>query len=213
MNMCVCLEDVHSGSYRSTTTTKVKLSLCLTKHHAMKTYWRSGGIAACILNPCTRWRWVVTFTPRPFYPQGKSPRCPLDRGLGGPQSRSGHGGEEKNFQPPPGIEPQKPNRPVRSLVTIPTELSRFYFTWTCNIQLHWPGIFWDSVTQLVKNPCLLRNPKVHYRIHTTFAPPPPISSFLMWLLRFGEEYNLNLPIMRHSPPEDESKPLRELQIQ
>jgi len=23
---------------------KVKLSLCLTKHHAMKTYWRSGGI-------------------------------------------------------------------------------------------------------------------------------------------------------------------------
>jgi len=26
---------------------KVKLSLCLTKHHTMKTYWRSGGIAAC----------------------------------------------------------------------------------------------------------------------------------------------------------------------
>jgi hypothetical protein len=24
---------------------KVKLSLCLTKHHAMKEYWRSGGIA------------------------------------------------------------------------------------------------------------------------------------------------------------------------
>jgi len=29
----------------------------------------------------------------------------LDRRLGGPQSRSGHGGEEKNSQPPPGIEP------------------------------------------------------------------------------------------------------------
>jgi hypothetical protein len=25
--------------------------------------------------------------------------------LGGPQSRSGRGGEEKNSQPPPGIEP------------------------------------------------------------------------------------------------------------
>jgi hypothetical protein len=24
---------------------KVKLSLCLTKHHAMKAYWESGGIA------------------------------------------------------------------------------------------------------------------------------------------------------------------------
>jgi hypothetical protein len=28
---------------------KVKLSLCLTKHHAMKTYWGSGGIAPLIL--------------------------------------------------------------------------------------------------------------------------------------------------------------------
>jgi hypothetical protein len=50
----------------------------------------------------TRWRWVVSFTPRPLYPQGKSPSYPLDRSLGGPQSRSGRGGEEKNSQPPPG---------------------------------------------------------------------------------------------------------------
>jgi hypothetical protein len=28
-----------------------------------------------------------------------------DRRLGGPQSRSGYGGEEKNSQPLPGIEP------------------------------------------------------------------------------------------------------------
>jgi hypothetical protein len=28
-------------------------------------------------------------------------RYPLDRGLGGPQSRSGRGGEDKNSQPPP----------------------------------------------------------------------------------------------------------------
>jgi hypothetical protein len=37
------------------------------------------------------------FTPRE--------RAPLDRRLGGPQSRSGCGGEEKNSDPPPGIEP------------------------------------------------------------------------------------------------------------
>jgi hypothetical protein len=30
---------------------KVKLSLCLTKHHAMKAYWESGGIAPLILWP------------------------------------------------------------------------------------------------------------------------------------------------------------------
>jgi hypothetical protein len=28
---------------------KVKLSMCLTKHHAMNTYWGSGGIAPRIL--------------------------------------------------------------------------------------------------------------------------------------------------------------------
>jgi hypothetical protein len=37
--------------------------------------------------------------------QGKSPWYLLDRRLGGPQSRSGRGGEEKNSQPPLGIEP------------------------------------------------------------------------------------------------------------
>jgi len=35
----------------------VKLSLCfLTEHHAMKVYWRSGGIAPRILDFGTRWR-------------------------------------------------------------------------------------------------------------------------------------------------------------
>jgi len=29
----------------------------------------------------------------------------LDRRLGGPQSWSGHDGEEKNFQPLPGLDP------------------------------------------------------------------------------------------------------------
>jgi len=36
-------------------------------------------------------------------PPGKDPWYPLDRRLGGPQSRSGYGGEEKNSQPPRAI--------------------------------------------------------------------------------------------------------------
>jgi hypothetical protein len=32
----------------------------------------------------------------------------LDRRLGGPQNRSGRGGEDKNSKPPPGIELQNP---------------------------------------------------------------------------------------------------------
>jgi hypothetical protein len=47
-----------------------------------------------------RWRRVVSFTPQPLYLQGKSLWYPLVRRLGGPQSRSGRGGEEKNSQPP-----------------------------------------------------------------------------------------------------------------
>jgi hypothetical protein len=41
----------------------------------------------------------------PLYAQGKRPLYPLDRRLGGPQSQSGHGGEEKNFHPIPGLKP------------------------------------------------------------------------------------------------------------
>jgi hypothetical protein len=43
--------------------------------------------------------------PRHFIPQEKSPWYLLDRRLGGPQSCSGCGGEEKNSQPPLEIEP------------------------------------------------------------------------------------------------------------
>jgi hypothetical protein len=53
----------------------------------------------------TRFRWVVSLTHRPLYPQGKSPPYPMDRRLGGPLSRSGRGGEEKNSQDLPGLEP------------------------------------------------------------------------------------------------------------
>jgi hypothetical protein len=49
--------------------------------------------------------WVVSSTPRPLYPQEKSPWYPLGRRLGGSQSLSGRGGEEKNSQLPPVIEP------------------------------------------------------------------------------------------------------------
>jgi hypothetical protein len=36
----------------------------------MKVYCGNGGIAPRILWP-RHWMWVVSFTPQPFYPQGK----------------------------------------------------------------------------------------------------------------------------------------------
>jgi hypothetical protein len=47
---------------------------------------------------------VVSFTIRPLYHQRKRPWYPLDRRLGGPQSRSKRCCEEKNSLPLPGIE-------------------------------------------------------------------------------------------------------------
>jgi hypothetical protein len=65
---------------------KVKLTLCLTEHHAMKAYLRSGGIDPRILDLCTRWSWVVSFTPRLLYSQVKSPSTHWIGGWVGPKA-------------------------------------------------------------------------------------------------------------------------------
>jgi hypothetical protein len=70
----------------------------------MNTYWGSGVQLHAFFSLGTRWMWVVSFTPQPLYPQGKSPWYPMERGMGGPQSQSGRGGEEKNSQLLPGPE-------------------------------------------------------------------------------------------------------------
>jgi hypothetical protein len=41
-------------------------------------------------------------------PPGKEPRYPLDKRLGGLQNRSGHSGEEKNYQPRRESNPRTP---------------------------------------------------------------------------------------------------------
>jgi len=66
----------------------------------------SGGIAPRILGLGTRCRWVVSFTPRPLYRRCTNSRYPLDKRLGGTQSRYARGGEEKKSLPLPGIEPR-----------------------------------------------------------------------------------------------------------
>jgi hypothetical protein len=52
--------------------------------------------------------------PAALYPRGNNPQYPLDRRLGGPQSRSGQRTEEKNPLTLPGIEPRSPGRPARN---------------------------------------------------------------------------------------------------
>jgi hypothetical protein len=61
---------------------------------------------------------VISVTSRPrCRPPGKGPKVPLDRRLGGAQSRSGHRGYRKSLLPLPGIEPRQPERPDFNIKT------------------------------------------------------------------------------------------------
>jgi len=66
---------------------KGKKDKVVPEHYIMKAYWGSAGMAPCILDFSTRWRWVVSFMAWLLYPQGKSICYPLDRRLRGPQNR------------------------------------------------------------------------------------------------------------------------------
>jgi hypothetical protein len=90
---------------------KVKLSLCITKHRAMKTYRGVEVQLHPFLNS------AVDRGPQPLYLRAKSPRYPLDRRLAGPQSRSERSGEERKSQHCPYRE-VNPHRPARSIVSI-----------------------------------------------------------------------------------------------
>jgi hypothetical protein len=68
--------------------------------------WRYNTI---ILDLGTRWKYVVSLTPRPLYLLGRNPRCPLNRSLGGLQGRYGRCGAEKILLLLPGIEARLPS--------------------------------------------------------------------------------------------------------
>jgi hypothetical protein len=59
---------------------------------------------SCSCNSCSTHMRAPASRPGRYTPRGNSPRCPLDKRLGMPQSRSGRCGEDKNFLPLPGIE-------------------------------------------------------------------------------------------------------------
>jgi hypothetical protein len=88
--------------------------------------WKSGGDAPLVPNLDIIRRWVVSFTPRPHFSQGKRRWCPLKRWLDKSHSRSGRFEAETDILPLPGMQPQFldcPARiPVTALSTIPWRL-------------------------------------------------------------------------------------------
>jgi hypothetical protein len=69
------------------------------RHEGVLGEWRYNSLTSAL----DRGEWSAS-RPSHFTPEERAPWYPLDRSLGGPQSRSGRGGGKKNFQPPPGIE-------------------------------------------------------------------------------------------------------------
>jgi hypothetical protein len=116
---------------------KVKFSLCLIKFYAMKTYpllnkatwnedvfgeWR---ISVNILNFGTTWRWVISFTLRPPYARGKSPRTRWIGGWVDIRARLDVVTTKKSHHCP--FWELNPCRPARSLkITILTEVPRLW---------------------------------------------------------------------------------------
>jgi hypothetical protein len=103
--------------------------------HAIMASRESRGAAPLIFNLGIRWRHVVSLTLLLLYSWGKNPQYPLNRKLGGPQTWSGHFGEEKSLLPLLGIEPWIVQ--AHSLVIILTTLSRYHAdTKNCFVELN-----------------------------------------------------------------------------
>jgi hypothetical protein len=107
------------------------------KHHARRR-WGSGCIDPRFLDLVTSWRWVVSFTPRPVYPWGKSPLYPLERRLGGPQSQFGRRGEENILDP---AETRTPTLSLPSWLNTLSHDSQFPdqdSNWALPLTKYWP---------------------------------------------------------------------------
>jgi hypothetical protein len=128
---------------------------------------------------------MVSLTLRPLYLQEKSPWYPLGRRLGGPQSRSGRGGEEKNSQPPPGNETWNPDRPARS-----PALYRLIIIIMYKSYMYKPGL---SIQALRSRLCLLYILRAVQTTERSCALPPPSLSllyFLCWASFFAYVSNI-----------------------
>jgi hypothetical protein len=96
---------------------EVDLSLCLTKHHALKTYWGSGRIDPQVFNLGTRGEGSASGLRR-FIPERRVPGTHWIRGcVDGPQGRSGRSGDVRKFHHCPSRE-LNPGRPYNDWATL-----------------------------------------------------------------------------------------------
>jgi hypothetical protein len=96
------------------------------KHYVMKACVRAM-YRSTYSWPDTSW-WVVSFTPRPLYPQGKSPWYPLDTRLGVHQTSLDHV-ENRKISALLGPELRTHDRPARSQLLYRLRCPGFWWDW------------------------------------------------------------------------------------
>jgi hypothetical protein len=173
---------------------KVKLPLCFNwapRHEGVLGEWRYSSIHS-LTSALDGGQWSVSRCGR-FTPRERAPWYPLDRSLGGPQICSRRG-DEKNSQPPPGIEPYNSHRPARSpaLYLLSYHGSslrslRVSVKWLTDWLTHWLTNYvsiylsismdqspWEADSH---SPC----PQFHYHVHKS----PPLASWMhVWFVTF-----------------------------
>jgi hypothetical protein len=128
-----------------------------------------------------KYRWVVSFTLSPLYPQGNNHQCLSDRRLGGRQRRSVCGGERRNFW-----SHRNRTSVVQPVANHFTDLVRFKAFATVKIHI---------VIFCIITPCILVGVCQHFNVTLCFHPKDGGSMFLR---NVGNAYR----ITRHNISED-----------
>ena len=113
----LCTATLASFNFRSEMV-KIWLSLCMPQRHTGE--WRYSSPHSLL------WHWLELYAQLhapAALPCGKNCQCPLNWGLGVPQSQCEYFEEEKNLLSPTKINPEFLSSPAYNLFTIPTELS------------------------------------------------------------------------------------------
>jgi hypothetical protein len=133
-----CIDNFHSKrrmkNYFWTTWAYKKLYLCFYQEDVLG----SGDTVPCILNIGTRWRWVVSFTPRPIYSRGKSSWYPLQWRLGGSPEPVWTWWEKSRILP--GMKPQPPSPWPSHCTELPSYQSYGRLDKGTNTRKHWKNI-------------------------------------------------------------------------
>jgi hypothetical protein len=158
----------------------------------MKTYWGMEVQLHAFFDLGSRWRWVVSFTPRPLCPQEKNLRYPSERSLDGPQSRSGDGGEEKNLHPlhgtrTPDYLARRPAIPAPTMEQGPSwkaDSNSAFMDWKVDYCIQKAPLLVSTLSQM--NPVHITQPyfpKIQF--YTIFPYMPRSSEWLLEVFRHG----------------------------